>query len=321
MMQEASSREFIYNDRAPMRLDRFLSAQIQGFSRTRIQDLIRNGKARVNARACAPSRLLQPGDVVALEIPAPSSATPQPEEIQLDILYEDSDLLVINKPAGMVVHPAAGNPAGTLVNALLAHCQDLSGIGGVMRPGIVHRLDKLTSGCICVAKNDFAHRHLSRQLASRKMGRTYLAWLSGVLPERTGSIDLPVGRSERNRILMAAGKGRSAVTHWRVTDFAPGLTRVLCNLETGRTHQIRVHFAHIGYPVVGDPAYGAPLRVARLKIPAAHSDIQKALAGIHRQLLHAWKIRLEHPRTELLMEFEAPLPKDFQEFDAVVLNR
>lgn len=301
----------------PIRLDVYLAGAVADLSRARVQHLIRMGKVLVDGTPGKPSLKLGGGEKVVLVVPPVADAKPQPEAIPLEILYEDSDLLVINKPAGMVVHPGAGTASGTLVNALLHHCGDLSGIGGVARPGIVHRLDRQTSGCICVAKNDFAHQRLSAQLADRSMSRTYVAWVIGEMAGQEGRIDLSIGRSTRNPTQMAVvGQGgRHAVTHWRVAGRAPGLTRLLCRLETGRTHQIRVHLSHLGYPIVGDAEYGIPAREAKQRIPAGNPRIVQAVVRAPHQMLHAWRLRFRHPRRGEFLEFEASFPAAFLAFE------
>ncbi len=304
----------------PCRVDSYLAAEVDSLSRTRLKGLIRDGLVRVDGKPVKPRHTLHGHEEILINLPPPADSSPLPEAIDLDILYEDSDLLAIDKPAGMVVHPGAGISSGTLVNALLHHCPDLSGIGGVARPGIVHRLDRRTSGCLVVAKNDAAHQGLSAQLADRTMGRVYLAWVNGVVPDREGRIDAPLGRSPRNRTRMAVVSrgGRPAATNWKVLARAPGLTRLECRLETGRTHQVRVHLAHLGHPVVGDTEYGLSPKEARRLVPPGYPKIIQALSRCRRQLLHARGIHFTHPRTGKPLEFEAPLPEDFETFDSVL---
>ena len=285
------------------RLDAFLRTHFPGVSRGTIQRLLAGGHIRVNGRQAKPSHHPRAGEVVSVRWPAPDSPLAQPEDIPLDILYEDDDLLALNKPAGLVVHPAAGHAAHTLVNALLHHCAGhLSGIGGVARPGIVHRLDKETSGCLVVAKNDAAHLHLSGQFAAREVEKTYEAIVCGQWPGPGGEIDIPISRHRVDRKRMAAGAGRPARTTFRVLEWLRGATRVEVDLHTGRTHQIRVHFQHLGFPVVGDLVYGRRHN-ARLR--------QATGCGAPRQMLHARKLALTHPRTGQRLVFEAPLPADF----------
>jgi 23S rRNA pseudouridine1911/1915/1917 synthase len=291
------------------RLDAFLRTQFPGVSRGTIQRLLAEGHIRVNGRQAKPSHHPRAGEVVSVSWPAAEPPQARPEDIPLDILYEDDDLLALNKPAGLVVHPAAGHATHTLVNALLHHCAGhLSGIGGVARPGIVHRLDKDTSGCLVVAKNDAAHLHLSGQFAAREVEKTYEAILCGQCPGPGGEIDAPISRHRLDRKRMAAGAGRPARTTFRVLERLRGATRVEVDLHTGRTHQIRVHFQHLGFPLVGDSVYGRRHN-ARLRQTTGWSA--------PRQMLHARKLALTHPRTGRRLVFEAPIPEDF----TVILQR
>jgi 23S rRNA pseudouridine1911/1915/1917 synthase len=278
------------------RLDRFLQEQLPEHSRTFLQRLA----ITVNGRPAKLSYRVRAGDAVAVEIPPPRPLETQPEKITLDVLFEDDDLVVINKPAGMVVHPAAGNFTGTLVNALLHHCRgQLAGIGGVERPGIVHRLDKGTSGCIVVAKTDVAHQGLVAQFKVRRVKKIYRAVCIGRLARLAGKIESVIGRSERDRKKMSATarRGRPALTEYRVLKQHAETALVELTLHTGRTHQIRVHMAHIGHPLVGDSIYG------KMKIAVA------------RPMLHAYKLGFTHPRTGEPMEFTAPLPADFKPYE------
>ena len=285
------------------RLDAFLRAQFPGVSRGTIQRLLAGGHIRVNGRQAKPSHHPRAGEVIRLSWPAAAAPEAQPEDIPLDILYEDDDLLALNKPPGLVVHPAAGHAEHTLVNALLHHCAgQLSGIGGVARPGIVHRLDKETSGCLVVAKNDAAHLHLSGQFAARKVEKIYEALVCGRMPGQGGEIDAPISRHRTDRKRMAVGTGRAARTSYRIVEKMPQATRVEVELHTGRTHQIRVHFQHLGFPVAGDLVYGRRQN-ARLR------EVTGCL--VPRQMLHARKLALTHPRTGRRLVFEAPLPPDF----------
>jgi 23S rRNA pseudouridine1911/1915/1917 synthase len=279
-----------------MRLDRFLAQELPRLSRSRLQALIRKGYVTLNEKKSRPREILHAGDVIRLVEPPPEKIATEPENIPLDILFEDDDLLVINKPAGMVVHPGAGNRSRTLVNALLAHCRTLSGIGGKERPGIVHRLDKETSGCLVVAKNDATHQGLSRQFAERTVEKIYLALVAGVMRNRRGIIDASIGRHPKHRQRMAVNneRGRSARTDYRVVKSREGISLVECTLHSGRTHQIRVHLHHLGHPVLGDKLYG-----------------QQRSSGFGRQMLHAWKLGFAHPRDGRWKQFEAPLPADF----------
>ncbi|HEY3864094.1 MAG TPA: RluA family pseudouridine synthase [Verrucomicrobiae bacterium] len=287
------------------RLDVFLRRKLPALSRGAIQRLLAEGHIRIDGKPAKPSHHPRGGETIIVEQPQPQPDHAQAEELPLDILYEDKDLLVINKPAGMVVHPAAGHREHTLVNALLHHCGgELSGIGGVARPGIVHRLDKETSGCLVAAKNDAAHLSLSAQFAGRNVGKIYQAIACGRMPRLSGSIDVPIARDPVHRQRMAAGaKGRQARSSFRVRERWAQATWVEVELHTGRTHQIRVHLRHLGFPVAGDLAYGrrATARLAEM-------------AGYRapRALLHAFKLAFAHPRDGRRMAFEAPWPEDFE---------
>jgi len=281
------------------RLDVFLAGAAVELSRSFTRKLITDGMVMVNGEIVArASCKVKAGDLVSLNIPPPDNLEVNPEPIPLDIYYEDGDVVVVNKPRGMVVHPAAGNYTGTLVNALLYHCRDLSGINGVMRPGIVHRLDKDTSGLIMAAKNDAAHTGLAGQLKDRLVKRRYLALAHGRIAEESGMVDAPIGRDPRNRQKMAVldRNSKQAVTRYRVLDRFAAYTYLRLKLETGRTHQIRVHLAYIGHPVVGDPKYG----------PA------RPHFGLDGQFLHAAVLGFRHPRTGARLEFEAPLPDELK---------
>ena len=281
------------------RLDVFIAALFPELSRTAVQKLINDGQVRLNgAPAERGSRKIQAGDQVELEVPAPVEFTLVQEEIPLEIYYEDHDLVVVNKPRGMVVHPAGGHERGTLVNALLAHCQDLSGINGVMRPGIVHRLDKDTSGLLMVAKNDAAHHSLAGQLQNRQVKRRYLALVHGVIRENSGRVEAPIGRDPRDRQKMAVThqNAKEALTYYQVLERYAGYTWLELRLATGRTHQIRVHLAYIGRPVAGDPRYGP----------------NKPAFGLAGQFLHAHNLGFNHPTTGAYLEFTAPLPPELQ---------
>ena len=286
------------NESVRLRLDRFLANELPRFSRSRLQRLIRDGFVRLNGNAARPRDILRADDVVDLTEPPPEKIDNQPEAIPLDILFEDDDLIVINKPAGLVVHPGAGHCKHTLVNALLHHCSILSGIGGKERPGIVHRLDKDTSGCLVVAKNDESHRGLSIQFAERGVDKIYLALVSGKLRRSTGVIEEKIGRHRvhRQRMSVTSERGRAARTEYRVLRSSEQASLVECKLHSGRTHQIRVHLHHLGHPVLGDKVY-AP----------------KLTGKIPRQMLHAWKLGFRHPRTAEWRTFEAPMPNDFAE--------
>lgn len=295
---------------AGTRLDKWLALRTE-LSRSRVSALIERGAVSSNdAVVSNQDRKTVAGEVYRIEIPKPAAAAPEAQEIPLDIVYEDADLLVLNKPAGMVVHPAAGNRDGTLVNALLAYCKDsLSGIGGVARPGIVHRLDKDTSGLMVVAKNDAAHNGLSAQFAVHSLERRYLALVWGRINPVQGVIETQIGRSPLNRQKMAVLKtgGKRAETHYRtLATFEGGaVSLVECSLKTGRTHQVRVHMTALGHPLLGDGVYG--------KTPkAAKTESLKTAAAFPRQALHSYKICFEHPSTGETMRFELPLPSDMQ---------
>ena len=285
-------------DDAKLRLDRVLAKQLPEYSRSRLQQLIGAGFVRVNGITTRPSHLVRAGDKIELAEPPVEKIENQPEPIPFEILFEDKDLIVINKPAGLVVHPGAGHRSGTLVNALLHHCPTLSGIGGKERPGIVHRLDKETSGCLVVAKNDVAHRELARQFAERTVEKIYLALVTGKLRKHSGVIDEKIGRHpvHRQRMSVASSRGRAAKTDYRVVRSGERASLIECRLHSGRTHQIRVHLHHLGHPVLGDKIYAA--RLAK---------------DFPRQMLHAWKLGFCHPRTGEWKNFEAPLPDDFEQ--------
>ena len=302
------------------RLDKALAAAFPDVSRARFQALIAEGAVSVEGETVREGRhKVKPGDVLRVMLPEAAPALPQAEAMALRITYEDKDLIVIDKPAGLVVHPGAGNETGTLVNALIAHCGDsLSGIGGVRRPGIVHRLDKDTSGLLVVAKNDKAHHGLSDQFAAHgrdgRLERSYLALVWGVPERRHGIISAAIDRSTANRQKMAVSRGanaREAVTHYEVLETLgkpPVASLVRCVLETGRTHQIRVHMAHIGHPLLGDGVYGSGFRTSAKKLS---EDAAEALNALNRQALHATSLGFEHPLTGKHMQFESPAPEDF----------
>jgi len=277
------------------RLDVFLAQQRPELSRSHIQNLIEAGDVKVNDKPTKSNYKIRLADQIALVIPPPVTLDVLPQEIPLDIMYEDKHVVVINKPRGMVVHPAAGNYDGTMVNALLDHCDDLSGINGVMRPGIVHRIDKDTSGVIMVAKSDQAHLSLAKQIKARTVTRKYIALVHGRIPEERGIIDAPIARHsvDRKKMTVDVLRGKEAITKFRILERFAEYTLVEARLKTGRTHQIRVHMAYIGYPVVGDPKYGPKKR---------HFDLRG-------QFLHAQVLGFNHPNTGEYLEFTAPLPK------------
>lgn len=279
------------------RLDRFLSDAVEDLTRAQAARLIAEGQVTVNGKKEGKSFRLLGGETVCVTQPEPTEVDARPQEIPLDVVFEDDDVIVVNKPVGMVVHPAPGHPDGTLVNALLHHCgESLSGIGGVLRPGIVHRIDRDTSGLIIAAKNDFAHQKLAAQLKDHTLARTYECIVCGRMRAESGTVDAPIARDRKNRKRMAvADDGRSAVTHWEVIGRYDGYTHLRCRLETGRTHQIRVHMAHLGHPIWGDTVYGA----------------KKAVPGLTGQCLHAVGLRFLHPRTGETVELSCPLPGEF----------
>ncbi len=283
-------------EHAGVRLDAFLAAD-GALSRSQAARLIEEGHVRVNGRTAAKSVRLDGGETVSVDIPEVRETALLPQNIPLDVVYEDDDVIVINKPKGLVVHPAPGHPDGTLVNALLFRCGDsLSGIGGEKRPGIVHRIDRDTSGLIVAAKNDAAHAALSAQLKDHSLARTYECLVTGNIKQDSGTVDAPIDRAPGDRKKMAVVPGgRRAVTHWEVLARYPGVTHLRCRLETGRTHQIRVHMAYIGHPILGDTVYGA----------------KKPVPGLTGQCLHAVGLRFVHPRTGELVALHCPLPPEF----------
>lgn len=307
---------------AGQRLDKLLAARLPDLSRARLQALIRAGAVRTGRVPVPdPGRKVKAGEVFAVHVPAAEPAQPLPEAIALDVVYEDDEVIVIDKPAGLAVHPAPGHAAGTLVNALIAHCgASLSGIGGVRRPGIVHRLDKDTTGLMVIAKTDRAHRSLAEQFAAHgadgRLERGYRALVWGVPARARGHVDAPLGRSPANRTRMAVvpeAAGRRAVTRYEVVETfgpvgrAPVASLLALTLETGRTHQVRVHMAHIGHPLLGDPAYGAGFKASAKTLP---EPAQAALAALGRQALHAAVLAFEHPRTRKRLRFASDLPAD-----------
>ena len=297
---------------APERLDLFLRRRCPQLSRSRIQALIKSGAIRVNGAPTRPAYLVQPGDEIAVELPPPEPSAARPEPLPLSIAYEDDDLLVVNKAAGMIVHPAPGATEGTLVNALLHHCRNLSNINGARRPGIVHRLDKDTSGLLLVAKRDAAHRTLAARLQAHQIERRYAALVWGVLRREGGRIEAPIGRHPKNRKKMAVVEGgRDATTNFSVVERCPFTTLVECQLETGRTHQIRLHLAHIGHPVFGDPVYGGRDQARGIR-PEYQRQAKWMLTLIKRQALHAYALRFAHPTTGEEMAFTAEPPEDMR---------
>ena len=279
------------------RLDAFLASSLDGLTRSQAARLIESGEVAVNGKTAGKSYKLAGGEDIAVTLPEPEPVEAVPQDIPLDVVYEDADVIVVNKPSGMVVHPAPGHPDGTLVNALLYHCAGtLSGVGGALRPGIVHRIDRDTSGLIIAAKNDRAHLALAAQLQDHTLARVYEAVAVGGFKEDSGTVNAPIGRHPVDRKKMAVDpKGRAAVTHWRVLGRYSGCTHLECRLETGRTHQIRVHMAYLGHPLLGDTVYGA----------------KKPVPGLAGQCLHARLLRFIHPTTGQPVELECPLPQWF----------
>jgi 23S rRNA pseudouridine1911/1915/1917 synthase len=313
LTEDRESMELIVeaSDAADPRLDVWLTNQLPEFSRARLQKLIAQGQIQVAQRICTDKQYrLKSGDRVCISIPPPDTLELIPEAMPLDILYEDEQLLIIDKPAGMVVHPSAGHDTGTLVHALLAHCP-LSSIGGVQRPGIVHRLDKDTTGAIVVAKTDFAHQHLQQQLQAKTARRVYLGVVYGAPKTDGGTIDLPIGRHpvdrQKQAIVAIDRGGKAAVTHWQMQERFKGFSLIEFRLETGRTHQIRVHTTQMGHPVVGDPVYGAGRASVGVKLPG--------------QSLHARQLELIHPVTGELISVTAPLPERLRTLLQVLRNR
>lgn len=299
--------ELIAGPDASGRLDAWLAGQCVELSRSALQNLMEQGRVTRGGSCVNKKDKVVPGAAYCIDLPEPQPIEAQPQNIPLDVVYEDNDLIVINKPKGMVVHPAPGNPDGTLVNALLHHCGDsLSGIGGEKRPGIVHRIDRDTSGLIIAAKNDAAHLALAAQLADHTLARTYECLAVGNFRQDSGTVNAPIGRSRSDRKKMAVvAEGRPAVTHWEVLARYPGVTHLRCRLETGRTHQIRVHLAYIGHPILGDTVYGN----------------RKPVPGLTGQCLHATGLRFLHPRTGRPVELTCPRPEEFERMLAKLQKR
>jgi 23S rRNA pseudouridine1911/1915/1917 synthase len=312
------------DDQAGHRLDRFLAAALPDFSRSRLEGLIDAGAVTLaGAKIGDANRRVKPGETYDITIPPPKPAKPEGQDIPLHVVYEDADLIVIEKPAGLVVHPAAGNPDGTLVNALIAHCgPDLTGVGGVARPGIVHRLDKDTSGLLVAAKNERAMKSLAKQFAAHTIERAYHAVVWGSPRVGEGLIEGQIGRSpfDRKRMAVLRGQGKEARTRYRVIERfgdpeKPFASLVECRLETGRTHQIRVHLTHLGHPLIGDPSYGRARQPPRPKTPEEEVAFAAA-ANFPRQALHAYVLGFQHPSTHKVMRFESVWPADFAELIA-----
>ena len=291
------------------RLDRWLAGVMPDVSRARLQAIISGGGVLVDGRVARPSRRLKTGQSISVRLPAPQPAVPLPEDIPLSVIYEDAHLLVVDKPAGLVVHPGAGRATGTLVNALLHRVRDLSGIGGVVRPGIVHRLDRGTSGLLVVAKDDASHLALSRQFAGRTVEKEYLAVVLGVPRAAAGTIDVPIGRDpvHRKRMSARAPRGRAARSTYRVVEALDGAALLRVRIATGRTHQIRVHLAAVGHPVAGDPTYGGQRRPA-----SRRPEARAALEALSRPALHAAHLAFSHPASGERVSFSSPLPADLE---------
>lgn len=308
-MRKLLKEEFLVVEEAEagIRLDRFVTQRLTDYTRSHIQKLADAGEISLQGVPCKASYKVKAGDQITLRIPELKEPDILPEEIPLSIVFEDEDMLVVNKPQGMVVHPAAGNYTGTLVHALLAHCGDsLSGINGEKRPGILHRIDKDTSGLLLVAKNDVAHQHLATQIKEHSLTRAYQALVHGRFKTEKGEINLPIGRHPQNRKKMAVTyrNSREAVTRFHVLESLGAYTLVECALKTGRTHQIRVHMSHLGHPVVGDPVYG----------------VKKERFPTNGQLLHAYKVGFVHPRSGEYLEFESPLPEHYKKILEIIRN-
>ena len=293
------------------RLDRFLSEANLSLSRSQAKKLIETGSILLNQKPTKPSAHLKAGDRISGVLPKPEPLSLKPEPLPLDVIYEDSSIIVINKSPGMVVHPAYGNPSGTLVNALLHHCKDLTGINGIMRPGIVHRLDKDTSGVMVVAKDDEAYHQLTKQFKNRTVEKAYLAIAYGKFGQEEGLIDSAIGRhpTERKRMSTRTKKGRTAITRWKVRERLDGFTFLEIFPQTGRTHQIRVHLSSMGHPVLGDPVYGRKGRPGSIRDPVLKGCLKK----MNRQALHAHRLGFNHPRTGERVQFVAPIPHDMKE--------
>lgn len=296
----------VHEEHKGERIDKYLTAVEADWSRTQVQQWIKEDRVLVNGNAVKANYKVQEGDAVSVHVPEPEPLDVTAEPMDLDIYYDDHDVLVVNKPRGMVVHPAPGHLTGTLVNGLMAHCDDLSGINGVMRPGIVHRIDKDTSGLLMVAKNDMAHESLVNQLVNKTVTRKYTALVHGVIPHDHGTIDAPIGRDKKDRQSMTVTRenGKHAVTHFEVIERFDDFTVVECQLETGRTHQIRVHMKYIGFPLAGDPKYGP-----------------RKTVDFNGQVLHAGVLGFDHPRTGEYVEFEAPLPDDMKNLLDKIRNK
>lgn len=319
LVGERQDRFTVERDREGLRLDLFLAKMEPGLSRVQIQRAVAEGRVLVNDKPAKAGRKVKTADRVSIRIPEAKPSGVMPEEIPLSVLYEDPFLLVVDKPAGLVVHPAAGHPGGTLVNALLHHCRDLSGIGGVLRPGIVHRLDKGTSGLLVVAKSDAAHRGLAGQFKRHEVKKTYQAIVYGEPRADGGRIEAAVGRhpTDRKRMSTTSRQGREAVSIWRVRERFGAASLLEVDIETGRTHQIRVHLTALGHPVVGDPVYGGAGRIRTV----ADAAVRARMKTMGRPALHAWRLGFTHPATGEAMRFLSPLPEDMATLYAFLRER
>jgi 23S rRNA pseudouridine1911/1915/1917 synthase len=309
MRAEGTFRLTVEADGVGLRIDAWVAARLPELSRSRVKSLIDEGRIQLDGATARASTRLRHGQTVVVEVPAATPALPQPEDISLTIVYSDDHLLVIDKPPGLVVHPGAGRASGTLVNALLHHVKDLSGVGGVLRPGIVHRLDRGTSGLLVVAKDDATHRHLARQFATRTVQKEYLAVVLGVPARASGAIDAAIGRDpvHRKRMSVRAARGRAASSEWTIVEGLDGAALLRVRIHSGRTHQIRVHLASVGYPVAGDALYGGT------RPPSSRRERSKqALHDLVRPALHAARLSFTHPVTGARLTFESPLPSDLE---------
>ncbi|MFH0845041.1 MAG: RluA family pseudouridine synthase [Pseudomonadota bacterium] len=322
-VEHDSGRHFCFSvsdGNKDQRIDTFLSSHVPELTRSRVQDLIKSGLVRVNDRLPKTSYRLKVGDEISLRVPPPRNSPIEPENIDFTLIHEDASLIVLNKPAGLVIHPAPGHPMGTLVHGLLYHCKDLSGVGGILRPGIVHRLDKDTSGLMVVAKNDRAHASLSNQFESRIVKKRYCAIVYGILREKAGKIDLPISRHPKRRKEMSvlSQKGKSSTTLWeKIEEFRSGFSLLSVTPKTGRTHQIRVHLSYAGHPIVGDKVYGQ-----RIRLWKKNSTLDKDLLNqVERQMLHAETLGFIHPDTGDYMEFTSSMPRDMVGFLDVLRKR
>lgn len=322
-MEQGSERRFSFSvsyGKKGQRIDTFLATHVLELTRSRVQDLIKDGHVKVNDRLPKTSYRLKVGDEISLYVPPPRNSHLEPEHVDFIPIHEDDSLIVLNKPPGLVIHPAPGHPKGTLVHGLLYHCKNLSGVGGILRPGIVHRLDKDTSGLMVVAKNDKVHAFLSSQFKSRDVKKRYCAIVYGIVREKAGKIDLPISRHPKRRkeMYVSPHKGKSSTTIWeKIEEFRSGFSMLSVTPETGRTHQIRVHLSHAGHPIVGDKVYAQGMRRRRKSLPLA----EDLLNQVRRQMLHAETLGFIHPDSLDYMEFQAPIPRDMAGFLDVLRKR